>query len=65
MKIKNVKDMSFDDFSNLIKEYVKVGFSEYKTFHKYGNEDEWDEDGELSNYKDVLVVNVRDILEEV
>ena len=48
MKIKNVKDMEFEDFSDLIKEYVKVGFGEYKTFHKYGNEDEdsaarWDE----------------------
>ena len=69
MKVKNVKDMDFDDFSNLIKEYVKVGFSEYKTVNKYGNEDgfgdTWDEEGELSNYKEVLVTNVRDILEEV
>jgi|TARA_R110000824_G_scaffold143472_1_gene311166 hypothetical protein len=65
MNTKDVKDVSFDDFAKLIKEYVKVGFSEYKTVHKYGNEDEWDEEGELSNYKDVLISNVSHILEEV
>jgi len=59
------KNITYEQFEEFIKEYAKVGFSEYKTFHKYGNEDEWDEDGELSNYKDVLVLNVKDILEEV
>ena len=64
---KLAEDMSYEDLTKFIKEYVRIGWKEYAEFHNLSREERNTEErgDEFECYKDVFALNIKYILEEI
>ena len=57
--------MEEKEFKKVVKEYLKNEWPDFRKFHMEGNEEEWDEEGGLDMFKEVMCGFLSDMVVEV
>ena len=57
--------MEEKEFKKFVKDWVKNEWSDFKEVHMEGAEDEWDDEGGVNDFKEVMSGFLSDMVEEV
>tara|TARA_R100000030_G_C3235152_1_gene119206 strand:- start:151 stop:345 length:195 start_codon:yes stop_codon:yes gene_type:complete len=57
--------MSEKELKKIVKDWLKKEWPEFKADHSEGHDEEWDDEGGLNNFQEVMSGFLSDMVEEV